>query len=131
MSRRLKAWLMVLVLGLVLPVAGAPLRYCLCAQAIAAAGEACCCCEDDPACDCHSECPHAPTQPTCSVVLKLLPDAVPHCDLAVPTPLVFDLPSAGFATARVLPQASPVRARIHDRGPPGPPRYLRHCAMLL
>jgi len=132
MSRRMKAWLMFLILGLVLPMAGAPLRYCLCAHTVVMADESCCDCEDEAACDCHQDCPNPPAQPTCKVALKLLPDALPQFDVALPAPLAVDLPPVWFVHVPTPALAVSAVELPHDRGPPlGPPLYLRHRCLLL
>lgn len=132
MSRRMKAWLMLLVLGLVLPVAGAPFRYCLCVNAIVQAGSECCDCEEESSCDCHDKCPHAPVQPSCTVALKPVPDGVPTVDFVTPLPVVVDLPPVAFLAPPAPAMDTPAPESPRERGPPaGPPRYLRILTLLL
>jgi hypothetical protein len=135
MSRRHKAWLMVLVLGLVLPLAGSPLRYCLCDNMLLLAGTPPCPCDAEAAdADCGEEQQHpAPAQPDCMVSLRLLPEALPQADPALPSPVVADLPPPVFA-APETPLVPQVVADVpRDRGPPppGPPIYLRDRSLLL
>jgi hypothetical protein len=132
MSRRLKACLMLLVLGLLLPVAGAPLRYCLCVNAIVQPGSECCDCEEEQSCDCHGKCPHAPSPPSCSVAFKLVPDSVPFAGFATPIPVAVDLPPATFLAPVPIPTEVPDLNRPRERGPPSEfPLYLRNLSMLL
>lgn len=139
MTRRCKAWLMVLVLGLVLPLAGSPLRYCLCDNMLLLAGAPPCPCDAEAAdADCSRDCCEeqqhpAPPQPDCMVTLRLLPEALPQANLALPAPVVADLPPPVFAAPEtpVVPQV--VADLPRDRGPPppGPPIYLRDRSLLL
>lgn len=132
MSRLFKAWLMFLVLGLVLPLAGAPLRYCLCAQTVVVDDDSCCSCEDEHGCDCDQECPHPPEVPSCTVTLEVLPDAIPQCDHALPAPLVAEVPTPAFELPVAIVTVNTPFDQTHDRGPPtGPPLYLRHRSLLL
>ncbi len=133
MQRRFRAWLMFLVLGLVLPLAGSPLHYCLCAKLLMAPGMECSHCADVCDGDCEHDCPAPTDHQDCCVSLDLLPDALPQGDLVMPTPPVLDIPPLGLVIASA-PQV-PVTAISpppHDHGPPpGSPHYLRFCSMLL
>lgn len=132
MLRRLKAWLMLLILGLVLPVAGAPLRYCLCSHTIVQTGAECCDCEEDAPCDCHDPCSHKPVPPSCNVAFKLVPDALPSLDFVTPPPVVVDLPPVMFLAPGPIATGILIVDHPRERGPPaGPPRYLRNLALLL
>lgn len=132
MLRRLKACLMLLVFGLVLPVAGAPLRYCLCSQMIMQTGVECCECEEDSSCDCHDPCSHEPVPPSCTVTFKLVPDALPSIDFVTPPPVVVDLPPVSFPTPGPIATSIFIVDRPRERGPPaGLPRYLRNLTLLL
>lgn len=123
---------MLLVLGLVLPVAGTPLRYCLCANEIVPTDAECCDCGNETSCDCDGHCPHGPEQPPCLVELELVPDALPGVDFAMPLPVVMDLPPAAFVPPAPLASCNSCTVHPRDRGPPAdPPCYLWHLALLL
>lgn len=128
---------MITVLGLTLPLAGSPLYYCLCANTLLLAGKPGCACEVEPAAAdcCEGQQPQhpAPSQPDCMVSLKVLPDALLQADLALPAPLVADLPPAVFAAPAALLALLFADPLPHDRGPPpvGPPIYLRDRSLLL
>ena len=137
MLHHIRIWLMIAVLGLVLPLAGSPLCYCLCAHTLVLAGSHGCACDAelpepaDAGC-CQSHDP-APTMPDCMVSLRVLPDALLQADLALPTPVTSDLPPPVFVAPNpplVLQIADP---ELHERGPPlgGPPIYLRNRSLLL
>lgn len=67
------------------------------------------------------------------VPIKLLPDAVFQNHFHLPAPLVTALPPAVLSVSVVPLVAVEAVTWPRDRGPPlaGPPRYLRHCALLL
>ncbi len=124
---------MVAVLGFVLPLAGAPLRYCLCAHSLLLATDASdSCCDETPKGCCKEEHP-APAKKNCMVSVKVLPDAVFQSHFHLPAPLVTALPPAVFSVSVAPLVAVEAVNWPCDRGPPlaGPPRYLRHCSLLL
>ncbi|MEO0017453.1 MAG: hypothetical protein RLZZ522_736 [Verrucomicrobiota bacterium] len=124
---------MVAVLGCVLPMAGAPLRYCLCVNNLLLATDTCdSCCKETPKGCCEEE-HQTPTKKDCMVSVKLLPDAVFQGHFNIPAPVVTALPPAVFSVPVISATLVEAVNWPRDRGPPlaGPPRYLRHCSLLL
>ena len=111
------AVLLLACLGMMIPLAGSPLRLCLLENRLLPGGAECGA-EKDPCCpDCgdHHEDP-------CCVELEELPDApVPLYPDELPAPLVMDLPSPAFiAPLPVLGAGSVHRAATPIRGPDTP-----------
>jgi hypothetical protein len=131
MSVRWKAWLMLLVVGLVLPVAGSPLRFCIETRVVVDSTDGCSGCSDSTDCDCDED-GHAPEAPTCVVGMKLLPDATPQVDFALPSPVVMELLDVSLPSLVEVPTAGVVTFGASERGPPDPlPVYLRLKRLLL
>lgn len=130
---RVQAALLLLLVGLVLPVAGSPQRFCARAAVFLAADQACAACPDeDPECDCESG--ENPLRPNCITAAKVLPDSVTPDALVLPPLIAIDLPPS--ATAPVRPCWLPMRLGHlgPDRGPPGPggvPLYLLKRSLLV
>lgn len=131
MSVRWKAWLMLLVVGLVLPIAGSPLRFCMQSRVVVSTAQSCAGCADATGCDCHQD-PHSPQAPGCVTGLKLLPDATPQGDFVLPAPVVIDLLPCSLPAPLDVPVAGLPNLRTRERDPPHPlPLYLRLEAWLL
>jgi hypothetical protein len=115
--RRLIALLLLACLGMMIPLAGSPLRLCLLENRLLAGGSECGA-EKDPCCpDCgdHHEDP-------CCVQLEDLPDApVPGIPDELPAPPVMDLPASAFITPAPLIRGGSVHlAATPIRGPDTP-----------
>lgn len=115
--RRLIAVLLLACLGMMIPLAGSPLRLCLLENRLLMGGSECGA-EKDPCCpDCgdHHEDP-------CCVELEELPDMpVPPAPDELPAPLVMDLPKPAFVAARpVITDGSVHLAAAPIRGPDTP-----------
>lgn len=128
MARRLKALLMLLLFGLILPVAGAPQRFC--ARELTFSHQDCC----EPAKNCGG-CPDdkSPVKPTCVISAKVIPDGVNNPQPDLPAIGAFLLPDFALPTPVEI-STSPVPDEIRrDRAPPGhsPPLYLTHRSLLL
>lgn len=130
MLHRLKALCLLLVVGLVIPMSGAPLRFCMAEFQFATKGGTCAPCEQQKHCDCSGD--ENPLIPGCIAGAKLLPDGVQTLVIPIPAPLMFEIPTPAFLavireTSDFLPTASP-----RDRSPPGPARlYLTKRSLLL
>jgi hypothetical protein len=128
---RWKAWLMLLVVGLVLPVAGSPLRFCMQSRVLLNAVGACAGCSDETGCDCHKE-GNLPLKPGCMAAVKLLPDATPQVDFALPAPVVMEVLPWTVPAPLATPLAELANGRSRERDPPDPlPLYLRLKSLLL
>ncbi len=131
MARRLKALVMLLIVGFVLPVSGAPQRFCTAYLTWLMPGESCHgCAETSPGCDCHG----APAAPGsgCITVEKMLPDAVFPDAPALPALTAAIAPALEVPPVPDLPATLPAGALPPDRGPPpGPPLYLLQRSLLL
>jgi hypothetical protein len=133
MSRRWKAWLMLLVVGLVLPIAGSPLRFCMQSRVVVNAEESCAGCADatESECNCHQG-GRSPLAPGCVTGQKLLPDATSQGDFVLPAPVVMDLLPCALPALLEIPVAGLPNLRTRERDPPHPlPLYLRQEALLL
>ena len=133
MPHRLKALFLLFIFGLVLPVAGAPQRFCVLRGVWLMPQQACCggCCEQCP------EDEESPLDPDCVKVAKMVPDimAKDHVarDQAQAPVFVFTcgvpVVAPCFVEAPVSCEAAPL---FFDRGPPGPvPIYLAHRSLLI
>ncbi len=135
MRRVLKAWFLLLLLGLVLPWGGSPLRYCPCFQVmLVAADEGCPCdhtADTGPSCCGEDSLPLHP--PTCLLPIKLLPDAIAQSGQPLPGPVMVMLAPAVFALPPPPLGELAATPPPCDRGPPfsGLPPYLRYCSLLL
>jgi hypothetical protein len=130
MSVRWKAWLMLLVVGFVLPVAGAPLRFCMESCVMVATGDDCTGCPEETDRDCHQD--KSPQTPGCVAGMKLLPDATPQVDFALPAPVVMELLPWALPAPVEMPLAKLANDRSRERDPPDPlPLYLRLESLLL
>ncbi len=121
---------MFLVVGLVLPAAGSPQRFCMRYLALIAPGQSCAPCDADTDCDCDGTV--NPGAPSCTAAAKLLPDALPPGHLVLAPPAA--LPMIPFATPTPRQSACSVTLprRIPERGPPGDmPIYLLKRSLLL
>ncbi len=123
MKRVIAAFLLA-CLGMMIPLAGSPLRLCLLENRLLMGGSECGA-EKDPCCpDCgdHHEDP-------CCVELEELPDVpVPPTPDELPAPLVMDLPKLAFvAPPPVITDSSVHLAATPIRGPDTPSAY---CALL-
>jgi hypothetical protein len=132
---------MLAVLGLVLPLAGTPLRYCQCVHLLLVGAQSACPCEHPVVTQAERPCcqqKHQPLHPAapqhdCMIGVKLLPDAVAQADPATPAPQVAELPPVAFAVPLLPPPLAAAGGVSRERGPPGavPPLYLRHRSLLL
>lgn len=129
-ANRLKALLMLAVVGLVLPLAGAPQRFCVKAFTLMAPGQDCSACQGD-ACGCHLPVEN-PQLPGCIVGAKLLPDGVSPDGVSVPPVLATVLVAPESPTAGEIASVTGCRAPAAERGPPpGTPLYLLKRSLLL
>lgn len=115
--QRLVAAILLACLGMMIPLAGSPLRLCLLENRLLVGGSACGG-EKDPCCpDCgdHHEEP-------CCVELEEMPDVpVPPAPDELPAPTVMDLPDPAFvAPPLVLAAGSVHLAATPIRGPDTP-----------
>jgi hypothetical protein len=114
MARRLKALLMLLILGLVLPVAGSPQRFCTRTQSFMQHD---CCSKNN---DC-SHCPDdkTPAAPSCVTAAKVVPDAVhPDHQPSLPTLFAVILPSFSLPESAEIGTITCPNASPPDRAPP-------------
>lgn len=131
MSVRWKAWLMLLVVGLVLPAAGAPLRFCMQSRVAVDVGNSCSGCIAETDCCCHQS-GEGPQAPGCVGALKLLPDATSQGDFVLPAPVVIDLLPWAMPVPMGMPVIGLAESRARERGPPSAmPLYLRLALLLL
>ena len=131
MSVRWKAWLMLLVVGLVLPVGASPLRFCMQSRVMLNAADACAGCADESGCDCHQD-GNLPLTPGCVAAVKLLPDATLQVDFALPAPVVMEVLQWTVPAPLATPLAELAKGRSRERDPPDPlPLYLRLESLLL
>lgn len=129
MARRLKALFMLLILGLVLPAAGSPQRFCTRTQTFM---EHDCCSQKKDCSHCPDE--KAPADPSCVATAKVVPDGV-HPDHQPSLPALFAVPLPSFS----LPDPVEIgvsfclNASSRDRAPPGEPArlYLTHRSLLI
>jgi hypothetical protein len=117
MKRVIAAFLLA-CLGMMIPLAGSPLRLCLLENRLLVGGSECGGEEKDPCCpDCgdHHEDP-------CCVELDELPDVpVPQAPDELPVPPVMDLPAPAFVAPRTIFTACSVHlAATPVRGPDTP-----------
>jgi hypothetical protein len=127
---RLQAMLLLSIVGLVLPIAGAPLRFCLEEFQLAIAGSTCSACEEHKRCGCDGD--QDPLEPGCIAATRLLPEGVQPPEVPVPDPVASDLPCPAFAAPISLPVELQAASHPRDRGPPGPSRlYLMNQSLLL
>lgn len=128
MAHRLKALLMLLVIGLALPTAAMPQRFCTISHQLLSGSSACAKCQKPSCCKNHK----APGEPGCVIVFKGLPDSVHSNAIALPAvtgvllPDPFSLPEIPVAvhSAPDFP--------VSGRAPPGPvPLYLTQRSLLL
>jgi hypothetical protein len=131
MANRLKALFMLLVVGLVLPVAGSPQRFCTRAMTFLSSGERCCGCAEKDCSDCPDD--SEPTKPSCVTTPDVLPDGVNPEQIALPQ--LVAVPISPFTLPEpveiVLPAIESVMNR--DRAPPDPdtPLYISPRSLLL
>lgn len=129
MALRLKALLMLVVVGLILPVAGTPQRFCARFQAWLVPGMTCPACVDDGTCDCE---PPTPELPGCVMVAKMLPDGISADALALPAPITLELPPETLPTPVWIMTGSRAGTPSRERAPPrAVPLFLRNRALLL
>jgi hypothetical protein len=129
---RLKALLMLAIVGFVLPVAGAPQRFCVKAFMVLAPGQDCSACQPtgEPDCGCHGA-GGDEEPPGCVIGAKVLPDGVSPDAVACPQVPAATQPPASLVAGEIL-VGSGGHSRMADRGPPpGRPLYLLQRALLL
>jgi hypothetical protein len=122
--QRIVAAILLACLGMMIPLAGSPLRLCLLENRLLVGGSGCGA-EKDPCCP---DCGDSPVEPCC-VELEEMPDVpVPPAPDELPVPLVIDLPKLAFVAPRpvitdgsVHPAATPIR---------GPATPAAHRALL-
>lgn len=127
MADRLKALLMLLVFGLVLPAAGSPQRFCN--RSLTFIQQDCCCQKKH-----CGECPddQKPAKPSCVSAAKVVPDGVNPDQIAVPAICALLLPPFVLPAPveiHLTPVACPAS---RDRAPPpGLPLFLTHRSLLI
>ncbi len=129
MARRLKALFMLLILGLVLPAAGSPQRFCTRTQSFMQHD---CCSQKE---DC-SHCPddRTPAAPSCVAAAKVVPDGVhPDHQPALPALIAVLLPSFSLPAPVETGLAPTPGALPRDRAPPGGSArlFLTHRSLLI
>lgn len=127
MARRVQALVLLLVFGLLLPVAGAPRRYCLKAHNFVS--QECCA----PAGSCN-DCPDekAPLESSCVSIAKVVPDTLDPEPVFIPD-FVFTIIEPLVAPPVVTRIPVPVASFLPERAPPdsGPPVYVRLRSLLI
>lgn len=115
--QRLVAAILLACLGMMIPLAGSPLRLCLLENRLLVGGSGCGA-EKDPCC---RDCGDSPEDPCC-VELEEMPDVpVPPVPDELPAPPVMDLPEPAFvAPPPVLAAVSVHLAATPIRGPDTP-----------
>jgi hypothetical protein len=122
---------MLLVVGLVLPVAGSPLRFCMESRVLLHGVDACVACADETDCDCQQG-GESPQAPGCVAGVKLLPDATPQMDFVLPAPVVMELLPWTLPAPLAVPLPQLANSQVRQRDPPDPlPLYLRLESLLL
>jgi len=130
MANRLKALFMLLIVGLVLPVAGSPQRFCMRQFTLIAPGERCPACNDMPSCDCDGT--KDPSKPGCMTAAKIFPDALTPDHFVFSAPAAMPLPMFEVSEPKSAALVPNISHRMHMRGPPGNlPLYLLKRALLL
>jgi len=133
MVHRLKAAILLLVVGLVLPVAGVPQRFCALSAVFVAGDQACVACPaDDPLCDCEGG--ENPSRPNCMTSAKVIPDGIAQEALLLPSSQSMELPPQRVGMCPPWRNAMRNCVGPLDRGPPvggGLPLYLRNHALLI
>jgi len=121
MGIRLRALLMLLIVGLVLPAAASPHFFCMEAGAFM---------HPSDCCDCSEE--HRPEPPCCVAAPKPMPDALNANGLTMPAPFYIIAPAFELPPLLEIPAVVSVLAWPRDRGPPGDVRLylLRHSLLL-
>lgn len=131
MFHRMQAALLLLVVGLALPVAGSPLRFCAQAAVFMAGDQACVSCPtEDLDCDCEGG--ENRSRPNCMTSAKVLPDGVAPGGLVLPSSQSMDLPPQAVGTGETWRIATRSCEFPSDRVPPGcdgVPLYLRNRAL--
>lgn len=127
---RLKALCLLITVGLVLPMAGAPLRFCMEEFQFAAAGSNCEPCETHKNCECPGD--DTPGLPSCITPAKLLPNGVEPMASNLPGPQSQDITPQPFLFILSAVQETLTAERPRDRAPPGPAKlYLLKRSLLL
>jgi len=128
MVRRVKALFMLLILGLVLPAAGSPQRFCTRMQSFVQQE----CCSQKKCSHCPDE--KTPVSPSCVAAAKMVPDGV-NPDHAPALPVLFAVPLPAFSLPEPLEAnvADNLNASSRDRAPPGETvrLYLTHRSLLI
>ncbi|MEX1116993.1 MAG: hypothetical protein WEB53_17235 [Akkermansiaceae bacterium] len=121
MAIRLRAFLMLLIVGLVLPAAGSPHFFCMEAGAFIHQSDCCDCSGGDQ-----------PETPCCVTAPKPIPDALNANGLTLPAPFFIVAPTFEMPYLVEIPVVVSIPAWSMDRGPPGDIRLylLRHSLLL-
>jgi hypothetical protein len=129
MARRLKALFMLVILGLVLPAAGSPQRFCTRTQSFM---EHDCCSQNKDCSHCPDE--KAPADPSCVAAAKVVPDGIhPDHQPSLPTLFAVLLPPFSLPEPVEMGVASHPGSPSRDRAPPGDSArlYLTHRSLLI
>jgi len=130
MANRFKALFMLLIVGLILPVAGSPQRFCMHNFTLVAPGEQCPARDHEKSCDCDGS-GDSPV-PCCLTAAKFLPDALTPDHFVLSAPAAFPLPVFDTPEPTAAALFSIFPRRIHGRGPPGDlPLYLLNRSLIL
>lgn len=127
---RLKALFLLVTVGLVLPMAGAPLRFCMEEFQFASTGNHCEPCSKHKNCECPGD--EAPDSPGCISTTKLLPNGVEPLSDTLPGPQSQDIEPQAFLS--ILPAVQEIQnpSQPRDRAPPGSARlFLLKRSLLL
>ena len=132
MAHRLKALFMLLIVGLVLPAAGSPQRFCTRAMVFLSADQECC--SDCSAKGCH-DCPDQsePTKPSCVTTADVFPDGVNPEQVSLPPLVAVIMPPFTLPEPVEIVPAPAVSVTTRDRAPPDRvlPLYLAQRSLLL
>lgn len=125
MVHRILALLSLLVVGFVLPAAGAPMRFCVMNLTFLMADQPCCgCLPDAESGDCE-DC-------ECIIGAKVLPDGLIPDGLLVPSVAAIPVSTLKVPTATKVTRLPPISGAPFERGPPpGPPLYLLKRSLLI
>lgn len=127
---RLKALFLLVAVGLVLPMAGAPLRFCMEEFQFASTGNRCEPCSKHNDCECPGD--ESPDSPGCISTTKLLPNGVEPLADSLPGPQSQDIEPQAFLSILPAVQEIPSPSQPRDRAPPGSARlFLLKRSLLL
>jgi hypothetical protein len=121
MAIRLRAFLMLLIVGLVLPAAGSSQFFCIEAGMFTQQSDCCDCSDED-----------RPETPCCVAAPKPIPDALNANALTLPAPFHIAAPALELPPLLGIHTLVSLSAWSRDRGPPGEVRLylLRHSLLL-